>query len=275
MNILRCFHDVESSISAISHHLKRTRHCNQWGCFFQIKFSIDVYLQARSGVNKFIAEIHIIYIGIKFKHILKRKQLKGFKILSYGTGVNKNVGIVVQYKRCQRVFHTSNSCQHKFQCVKCKESLPGGCQKNSINNIQVCCVNCGGAHSANDIKNCQFYKDKIEPIIKKKNVNKDANNMMTYVGANWENKNDNIQHKPADENFKKLCLLCLSSRNCCFPISSRSSAKLFLRPVGSKLKLTIFLGVSISFIAFNINIFHRIGAFSRFFVMNFTSYIHR
>lgn len=76
---------------------------------------------------------------------------------------------VIQCKRCQEFFHTASSCNHPFRCVKCKENHEiGKCPRDSNPDLPIRCVNCDGAHSANNYKECKYFNEKIAPILNKK-----------------------------------------------------------------------------------------------------------
>lgn len=76
---------------------------------------------------------------------------------------------VIQCKRCQEYFHSASSCHHPFRCVKCKESHEiGQCPRDANPDLPIRCVNCDGAHSANNYKECKFFNEKIAPILNKK-----------------------------------------------------------------------------------------------------------
>lgn len=76
---------------------------------------------------------------------------------------------VIQCKRCQEYFHTASSCHHPFRCVKCKESHDiGDCPRDINPDLPIRCVNCDGAHSANNYKECKYFNEKIAPILNKK-----------------------------------------------------------------------------------------------------------
>lgn len=76
---------------------------------------------------------------------------------------------VIQCKRCQEYFHSASSCHHPFRCVKCKENHEiGKCPRDSNPDLPIRCVNCDGAHSANNHRECKYFNEKIAPILNKK-----------------------------------------------------------------------------------------------------------
>lgn len=76
---------------------------------------------------------------------------------------------IIQCKRCQEYFHTASSCHHPYRCVKCKENHDiGNCPRDANPDLPIRCVNCDGAHSANNFKECKYFQDKIAPILSKK-----------------------------------------------------------------------------------------------------------
>lgn len=70
---------------------------------------------------------------------------------------------IIQCKRCQRLFHSASNCKLPFRCVKCVESHePGKCKIDGNNKLKPKCVNCLGEHTANDAKNCQYFKRQLK-----------------------------------------------------------------------------------------------------------------
>lgn len=96
--------------------------------------------------------------------------LFGFKIQFEKMKGNK----VIQCKRCQGYFHTASSCHHPYKCFKCNENHEvGNCPRDIDPDLPIRCVNCNGSHSANNYKECKFFKEKIAPILyKKKGITK-------------------------------------------------------------------------------------------------------
>lgn len=81
---------------------------------------------------------------------------------------------VTQCHHCQSYFHTAACCNHEFRCVKCPENHPPGeCSKTNDASAVPHCVNCKGAHTANNHKECQYFQQKIKPIIERRMANKD------------------------------------------------------------------------------------------------------
>lgn len=80
----------------------------------------------------------------------------------------KNNGIT-QCHNCQSYFHTSACCHHEFRCVKCTSNHPPGeCSLSNDNSAVPHCVNCGGAHTANNHKECKYFLEKIQPIVNRR-----------------------------------------------------------------------------------------------------------
>lgn len=66
---------------------------------------------------------------------------------------------VVQCKRCQDYFHTAGSCHRAFKCVKCNDKHEfGHCPKDLNPDLPVRCANCNGAHTANNHRECVYFK---------------------------------------------------------------------------------------------------------------------
>lgn len=73
---------------------------------------------------------------------------------------------IIQCRRCQRFAHTATMCAHACRCVQCTNVIQevGCCPRAKNKNIPLGCVNCKAAdlphsgHTANDIRNCQFYQ---------------------------------------------------------------------------------------------------------------------
>lgn len=76
---------------------------------------------------------------------------------------------VIQCHNCQQYFHTASMCYRKYRCVKCiKDHNPGECPNNDNITLEPQCVNCKGFHTANNYSKCEYYKQKIDPFIKRK-----------------------------------------------------------------------------------------------------------
>lgn len=92
---------------------------------------------------------------------------------------------IIQCKRCQEYFHTASSCHHPFRCVKCKDTHEiGECPRDANPNLPIRCVNCDGAHSANNHKECKYFIEKIAPVLNKKrgkNIQKPMSNTQTLT----------------------------------------------------------------------------------------------
>lgn len=84
---------------------------------------------------------------------------------------------ITQCHYCQSYFHTAACCNHEFRCVKCTEChLPGSCNLASDDSAVPHCVNCGGAHTANNHKECPYFLQKIKPIIDRRSVKNNITN---------------------------------------------------------------------------------------------------
>lgn len=100
-----------------------------------------------------------------------------------------------QCNNCQRFFHTGAGCHHQFRCVKCiQPHRPGACNKSDDAAPQ--CINCSGFHTANNINACDYYKNKILPIIEKKKKNNTNNN-------NTKSNNNTARSKVNHANYNK------------------------------------------------------------------------
>lgn len=76
---------------------------------------------------------------------------------------------VVQCKRCQGFFHSASGCHHAYKCVKCNEKHEiGQCARDINPELPIRCVNCDGAHTANNLNECKYFKENIMPILNKK-----------------------------------------------------------------------------------------------------------
>lgn len=119
---------------------------------------------------------------------------------------------VVQCKRCQQYFHTAAGCNHQYRCVKCNaQHRPGECPRTINPELPVKCVNCGGSHTANNYRECDFYKEKIAPIVNKKinQNNKKADDYAKTINsafrgrAQHNNKSSKIPEKGKSKNVNK------------------------------------------------------------------------
>lgn len=149
-------------------------------------------------------------------------------------------GPVTQCSNCQHFFHTASACFRKYRCVKCtKEHLPGECAKLISEEPQ--CINCGGLHTANNLSNCSYFKDKIQPIVVKKNANQKSSDLKNNVNVtinstvkepnifknkhsinnnSWSktvsNHNSNSSHFNLESKFDKFCdsiMLIIENQN--------------------------------------------------------------
>lgn len=128
------------------------------------------------------------------------------KILEYDCLCNTNIKFVpfkrrgaVQCKRCQRFMHTAANCRHPYRCVKCGESHQIGlCELGE--NAKLKCANCKGQHSANNLGECDFFKNEILPLSRK-------NQLRSITKPKGVNKIENVDHNTRDrkqrENTKK------------------------------------------------------------------------
>lgn len=78
----------------------------------------------------------------------------------------------LQCKNCQRYWHSAGQCFFDSRCVKCNTPHPKNqCPRDENPLLPVACCNCGGAHSANNVNECEYYKKSILPVINKKSGN--------------------------------------------------------------------------------------------------------
>lgn len=74
---------------------------------------------------------------------------------------------IIQCHCCQRYNHTAGQCNFKFRCVQCiTDHAPGNCPRKQNPNLPLGCINCyaGGVanhvgHTANNVNDCQFFKN--------------------------------------------------------------------------------------------------------------------
>lgn len=93
----------------------------------------------------------------------------------------------VQCHNCQRFNHTAGQCHYIYRCVQCVDSHgPQQCPRKLNQNFPLGCINCYEAkldypgHTANDLKNCSFYQNKISPAVNKAaNINTKTNTSQT------------------------------------------------------------------------------------------------
>lgn len=80
---------------------------------------------------------------------------------------------ITQCKRCQRFNHSASSCFLPYRCVKCaNQHEPGKCPMDSTTNkTKLKCANCGGAHTANNAKQCPAFAKAIQINEEKKKAN--------------------------------------------------------------------------------------------------------
>lgn len=88
---------------------------------------------------------------------------------------------VIQCRRCQRFNHSASNCSLPYRCVKCTDSHePGQCKSGkNKNKFKPKCVNCQGAHTANDAANCPAFKKAIELKTTKQTESKQAKTTLT------------------------------------------------------------------------------------------------
>lgn len=98
---------------------------------------------------------------------------------------------VVQCKRCQGFYHSASGCHHAYKCVKCNEKHEIGSYLRDINlELQVRCVNCDGALTANNLNECKYFRKSIMPILNKKrggNNNNQQRKLNAKTGSSTEN----------------------------------------------------------------------------------------
>lgn len=112
----------------------------------------------------------------------------------------KNNGIT-QCHNCQGYFHTSACCYHGFRCVKCTSTHPPGeCSLSSDDSAVPHCVNCGGAHTANNHKECKYFLEKIQPIVNRRS----SKPSKAATGFNTNNHNNNSTQFRTNGTFASL-----------------------------------------------------------------------
>lgn len=88
---------------------------------------------------------------------------------------------IVQCKNCQRFSHGTRMCHYNYRCVKCNgQHDVGKCPRNENDNLPLVCVNCGGNHSANNLKECQFAKK----LMASRNTNNNTSPINNAEGNN-------------------------------------------------------------------------------------------
>lgn len=77
---------------------------------------------------------------------------------------------IIQCKRCQRFNHSASSCYLPYRCANQHE--PGKCPLNEAKNkTKLKCANCGGAHTANNAKQCPAFSRAIKVSEERKRDN--------------------------------------------------------------------------------------------------------
>lgn len=102
---------------------------------------------------------------------------------------------VIQCKNCQRFSHVTRMCHYQYRCVKCNTQHDvGECPTNTNSNIPLACVNCGGNHSANNLKECQAAKKMMAN--RNSNINSNRNTTVNPKTSNNTPKNNmNSNHR--------------------------------------------------------------------------------
>lgn len=108
---------------------------------------------------------------------------------------------VLQCKNCQRFWHSASQCFFETRCVKCNTPHKRNeCPRNTNSLLPVVCCNCGGAHSANNIRECNYYKKNIASKINGENNNETNNNNNGKFNSNNNSKiNSNNNNKINDQ----------------------------------------------------------------------------
>lgn len=103
--------------------------------------------------------------------------------------------VLIQCRRCQRFNHSASNCCLPYRCVKCTDlHEPGQCKSNkNKNKFKPKCVNCQGAHTANDAANCPAFKKAIEL---KMNKQKKDSNPTNVNRLSITNQSNNVSLKP-------------------------------------------------------------------------------
>lgn len=136
---------------------------------------------------------HNIFFKLIVKVDMDEKLLKNVNSL-FGVSVlfeKLKPNAVVQCHNCQSYFHTASMCYRKYRCVKCiTDHEAGECPINSNESLNPQCVNCNGFHTANNHSKCDYFKQKIEPFIKRKTTvrnaaenNKSSTNKNEVIGS--------------------------------------------------------------------------------------------
>lgn len=137
---------------------------------------------------------HNTFFKLIVKADMDEKLLKNVNSL-YGVSIvfeKLKPSQVVQCHNCQAYFHTASMCYRKYRCVKCTSSHePGECPANSNETLNPQCVNCNGFHTANNHAKCDYFKQKVEPFIKRKTTTtaKATENSTSSVNGNEAAKN--------------------------------------------------------------------------------------
>lgn len=99
--------------------------------------------------------------------------------------------LAVQCHNCQRYHHTTNQCHFRYRCVQCTIAHNfGDCPRANNKALPIGCINCSDAgldhigHTANDLKNCGFYKKATETVNPSHNGRPQRNNPTTTSNPN-------------------------------------------------------------------------------------------
>lgn len=142
--------------------------------------------------SKFIVKI---IIDPTFNEVLLKsiKSICGFLV----TFKKLNSNGIIQCKNCQNYFHTASRCFLNYRCVKCLDQhAPGKCNKSDEEPPK--CINCHNAkfddilHTANNFIKCKHFRDKIQPLINKKNQNS-GNKINSTINSNVNTTTKNVQ----------------------------------------------------------------------------------
>lgn len=112
---------------------------------------------------------------------------------------------ITQCKRCQRFNHSASSCHLPYRCVKCSnQHEPGQCPLNtSKNKTKLKCANCGGAHTANDAKQCPAFNKAIQIKETRKKENTKRNTVPNNIqNSNTQTSTASLQTKQMSDLFK-------------------------------------------------------------------------
>lgn len=166
------------------------------------------------------SKAHNLLYRIVVDHTVSDETLTNIRTIGFfGVRIEKmRASKVVQCYNCQRFNHTAGQCHFNYRCVQCVDSHgPQQCPRKLNINFPLGCINCHDAkldfsgHTANDLKNCSFYLNKMAPVI-----NKTANNTTQNTShsskskSNFSNTNSNVF---SEKNFASIVRGAKSNAN--------------------------------------------------------------